>query len=204
MSGALDDAEVRDDLHLNPVTISRAAQARAMRAVRALEAFIRRLLILLALQFEHEIDVDVTHRPYPKKKRTRKARPLPEGGPSLRIFTSDLARPEYIPSAADPFSNAADPFASKALPAAPILARLKRLRHVIETAEARAHRLAFTLARHRHGILLAPLPLTLPNRMGTELTGIYGGMGHAILESSKHRPPPQKPRPPPPPRARFI
>jgi hypothetical protein len=205
-AGALGDAEVRDDLHLKPRTLSRAANARALRAVRALEAFVRRLLLLIALQFEHHITVDVSHRPYPKKHPKSVTRAPRPGIGALRIFPSDLAFPVDLYSAASPFDTAAPApaFATAALPAAPIIARIQRLRAMLDTAEARGHRLAFTLARRRHGLLLAPLPLALPNRMGTGVTSLYGSLGHAIFERSRARPPPQKPRPPPPPRARFI
>lgn len=44
----------RDNLHLGPREVSRAAVLRLKQGILALEAYLRRVLFLLALQFEHD------------------------------------------------------------------------------------------------------------------------------------------------------
>ena len=200
---ALSDIKARDGQDINPNTITKAVRARALRGLRLLEDFVRRLLILLALQFEHQITVDVSLRPRPKKHRDKTKRILPAGGSALRIFPSDLALPDAVKAK---YADAPprEPDGRIMLPAGALLKRFERLSAILNDPEARAHRLAFVLARHRHGALFAPGPFRMPSRFGTLVSSYYDALNHAIRGACQMRPPPQRPRPPPPPRAVFI
>ncbi|MEO0983092.1 MAG: hypothetical protein AAFX03_10620, partial [Pseudomonadota bacterium] len=74
----------RDDAHLAPKVITKAAAKRLRRGIRALEAFVRRVLILLALELEPGLkpsDKEPCGYRYPKRPRG----PLP----SVPIFTGE-------------------------------------------------------------------------------------------------------------------
>ncbi|MEO0983878.1 MAG: hypothetical protein AAFX03_14640, partial [Pseudomonadota bacterium] len=74
----------RDDAHLAPKIITKAAAKRLRRGIRALEAFVRRVLILLALELEPGLkpsDKEPCDYRYPKRPRG----PLP----SVSIFTGE-------------------------------------------------------------------------------------------------------------------
>ena len=210
-ANALMDVAARDDLYLKPKTITQAAQARALRGVRAVEAFLRRLLIALALQFEHEIEVDVTARPYPKTAKPAPTRLPQDGLGSLRILLDERPLPNDFDQRMQRLNDKVrhtqiEPRMGRGgeRPSGPILQRLERAGLILQTVEARARRLAFTLARHRHGPLTPPLPDTVPNRMGTAFASVYPTLGYAVYERSRHRPPPERPRPPPRPRIRTV
>ena len=202
-SGALGDVAVRDRLDLHPKHISRAAMARATSGLRAIEAFVRRLLLVLALQFEHEISVDISPREHPKKQPAPRA---PTPNTSLRVFLTELALPDTLKMhfTDDAPSGDWQTRGPAELPAAPILARIARLRRALNTAEARGRRLAYTLSRRRHGLLMAPFPLAVPARMGTEFAHLYRTFGFDIRRQSCARPPPTRARPPPRPRIRQL
>lgn len=201
-SGVLGDVAVRDRLDLHPKHISRAAMARATGGLRAIEAFVRRLILLLALQFEHDITVDISPREHPKKQPAPRA---PTPNTSLRIFLTELVFPDTL---AEHFNtDTTGDWQTRGpaeMPAAPILARIARLRRALNTAEARGRRLAYTLSRRRHGLLMAPFPLAVPARMGTEFAHLYRTYGFDIRRQSCARPPPTRARPPPRPRIRQL
>lgn len=201
-SGVLGDVAVRDGLDLHPKHITRAAMARATGGLRAIEAFVRRLLLMLALQFEHEITVDISPREHPKKTPAPRA---PKPSNSLRVFLSELALPDTL---TDHFARLGhgewQPRGLIELPAAPLLARIARLRRALNTAEARGRRLAYVLSRRRHGLIMAPSPLAIPARMGTEFAHLYRTYGFDIRRQSCARPPPTRARPPPRPRIRQL
>lgn len=201
-SAVLGDVAVRDRLDLHPKHISRAAMARATGGLRAIEAFVRRLILLLALQFEHDITVDISPRAHPKKQPAPRA---PTPNTSLRVFLTELAFPDTL---AEHFNtDTTGDWQTRGpaeLPAAPILARIARLRRALNTAEARGRRLAYVISRRRHGLLMAPFPLAVPARMGTEFSHLYRTYGFDIRRQSCVRPPPTRARPPPRPRIRQL
>ncbi|MEM0987185.1 MAG: hypothetical protein AAGJ32_13140, partial [Pseudomonadota bacterium] len=71
----------RDDLHLAPDFLTRAAAARLKASIAMLESWIRRVLILLALEIEPTLSND--DHPHIRYARERKLSPPTQ---SLRIF----------------------------------------------------------------------------------------------------------------------
>ncbi|MEL8055756.1 MAG: hypothetical protein AAGK66_06360, partial [Pseudomonadota bacterium] len=91
------------------------------------------------------------------------------------------------------------------VPARPLIEQMKALRTLMANPDARARKLAWTLARRRPGLMLAPgAHDAVKNRHGTEVSATYTAMGHAILQLSRARPPPLGPVPRPPPRIRVL
>ncbi len=185
----------RDNLHLRPAGLTRAAAARLNTGLRALEAYLRRLILLMALVLEP--DLEPVHYP-PRRPRDRSCQHqrAPRG---LAIFTGE----RNFPRGADALSRSLSRKSQPDLPrgakmsSARYLARIDRLKALIEAPQKRARRLAFYIARRRHGLLAPPgMGRTgVPRRYGTEVSALYDGMSAAILRRSRARPPPLAPVP---------
>lgn len=195
----------RDGLQLWPTHLTRAAAKRARAGIRALEAYLRRMILLLALTLEPTLKS--SNQPTTPKDNT------PALNPKWRfqIFTAEQDCPDFS-ALHDPWADPTDAAWTLPLPrgfqlpSAPLLARLAQLQALLQSPEDRALRLAFHLGRKRPGPLLAPdLWRTLiRSRHGTELSAIYAAMANAITALSRIRPPPLAPLPVRPPRIRAL
>ena len=191
----------RDNVHLSPVTFSKAAATRLKTGLRALQAYVRRLILLLALSLEPELD------PNTRAQMPRQRNPDVSSNPQVRIFTGEQDCPDFAGLGRDPWAdhNPAKSHRGAPVLAAPLLARLSALKALLEAPTARAKRLAFHLARHRPGWLMPPgREAHVPRRFGTELSALYEGLAQAIISASKIRPPPLGPAPNPGPRIRAL
>jgi hypothetical protein len=185
-----------DELMLRPEFVRKAVAARLRAGIRALSAFLRRLLILMALAMEPEL----VAAPQKENLARAKARMPRLKKPFLRIYPH-ADRPYYSdfqPTFRGAYPAMA-PVQEAALPPVfvPIgrwLAQLDHLHAIALDPLAKARRLAFSLARSRHGILMAPPehPRVMA-RQGTEATAIYAAMAYQIMEKSRTRPPPLPP-----------
>ena len=188
----------RDNLHLSPREVSRAAALRLKQGIVALEAYLRRLLFVLALHIEHELKPDTKERPiYARAPRKR--------GPKSKFKTLPYRgiQPDFSTfSCSSRWAGRQPP---KPVPLAPLLKRLAEVRDILNNPEARARRLAYHLARRQSGPLLAPCAHNaVRNRHGTEFSAIYTAMSAEIGELSRARPPPIGPVLRPPPRIRRL
>jgi hypothetical protein len=188
-----------------PDLVSKAVAARLRAGVRALEAFLRRILILMALEIEP--DLVVVWRP--ENLARAKARKMPcAKKPFLRIYATP-DRPHYhdfeqrfgqdqryLAKASGPsdIHSHAAALPPVTVPIGRWLAQLDYLHDVIDDPMAKARRVAFSLARSRHGILMAPPqhPRVM-RKCGTEATAIYDAMAYQIIQKSRTRPPPLPP-----------
>jgi hypothetical protein len=180
------------ELMRRPAFVRKAVAARLRKGVRALEAFLRRILILMALDMEPDlvakIQAENLARAKERKVRVRKA--------SLRIFpmpnkahTFDFKQRIIAPCAAH--AAALPPVT---VPVGRWLVQLDYLQTIIGDPIARARRLAFTLARCRHGPLMAPPQhRRVMAGCGTEPNAIYDAMAVQIMQKSRSRPPPLPP-----------
>jgi hypothetical protein len=188
----------RDNLYLSPREVSRAAALRLKQGIMALEAYLRRLLFVLALHIEHELKPDTKERPiYARapRKRGQKA--------SFKTLPYWGIEPDF--STIFEHKKWADRQPPKPVPLAPLLKRLAEVRDILKNPEARARRLAYHLARKQSGPLLAPRAHdAVRNRYGTEFSAIYTAMSAEIGEMSRARPPPIGPVLRPPPRIRRL
>lgn len=194
----------RDGLILRPDFASKAVLGRLRSGIRALEAYLRRVLILLALEMEHELvfvwKPENLARAKASKPRLKK--------PFLRIYPTDIdaKHPDFAKrfldrsSWADLAANAPishqDAITSPP-PVVPIGRWLDHLDHLHAIAREpvkKARRLAFSLARSRHGFLMAPQehPRIL-TKWGTRASATYDAMAFQIIQKSRLRPPPLPP-----------
>ena len=193
------DITARDDLQLRPAVLSRAAARRLKAGLRALEAYVRRLLLLLALQLETAL---------PQADRPRNPRaPAPRQSArscGLRVFAGEHDPPDNLRDWQGAIPAECPPHGG--VQAAPLMARLTALKALIAAPDARARRLAFHLSRRRPGLLLASDAgnAQLPRRFGTEVSMLYAALAPAILAASRARPPPLGPAPRPGPRLRRL
>ena len=190
----------RDGLIQRPAFASKAVLSRLRTGVRALEAFLRRVLILMALDMEH--DLVAIDRP----ENLARAKTLPPRvhKPVFVIYPAsyDAAPTDFGDRFSGKNTRADAPICHRDAitsppPVVPIGHWLDRLYHLHAIANdpiAKARRLAFSLARSRHGILMPPPehPRRL-RRWGTEPSAIYDAMGFQIMQKSRSRPPPLPP-----------
>lgn len=183
----------RDGLFQRPEFVSRAIAGRLRAGVRVLEAYLRRVLVLIALELEHELVA--VWRP---ENLARAKASLPRlKNYSLRIYPAD----KYAgsPNFQNQYSHG--PSASIDASSPPIvvpirhwLDRLEHLHTIAKDPTAKARRLAYNLARSRHGILMAPdEPPRKLHRWSREAAALYDAMAHQIMTKSRARPPPLPP-----------
>lgn len=193
---------VRDDAHLAPATLTKAAAGRMRAGIRAVEAYLRRLILVLALQFEHILPKQNPIRPLYGALPTETPPKSYENRFRFTVFTGQ----HDLPDALREGWIDRGPRQSARIPAAPLLMRLRALSNLAKAPEARARRLAWTLARKRPGPILTPdlNRRYVPARYGTEVSAIYHGFHAEIIKASRARPPPIGPVRRPPPRIRTL
>jgi hypothetical protein len=187
----------RDNLNLGPSAISLAAAARLRRGLHALHAYVRRVLILLALEIEHDMTPDNSEHP-------RRMGPREAGikTTSIPLFPCHAPRNDFF------FDTHISPRKQSptSINPAPLIDRWRALKDLLENPDKRARRLAIHMARKHEGMILPPdlYGAAIRNRDGTELSSLYACMAHDIQTQSRARPPPLGPRPRPPPRIRRL
>ena len=182
----------RDNLHLRPALARKAVAARLASGLRVLRAFLRRLIILIALDMEWSL-VDtrgVMKRPHGRKSASSCA------GFSLKGLDADKASPWRYGDGPQ-FNTVRDKQGhSTPIPVdmAKLYAQLDFLAGIAANPLAKAKRLAFHLARTQQGIIMAPEgPKRLAGRWGTEVRASFDAMAASIITQSRNRPPPLPP-----------
>jgi hypothetical protein len=185
-----DAVNVRDNLYLRPSLACKAVAARLRSGLIVLRAFVRRLIILMALEMEWGL-VDKRgemKRPHGRKATSRaaltltafdgrKASPWESGyGPSFKVKPKTI---DFTPQPVDMTK---------------LYAQLDYLSKIAANPMAKAKRLAFRLARTYQGIIMAPRgPERIAGRWGTEVSASYDAMACSIMTVSRTRPPPLPP-----------
>lgn len=190
----------RDNIHLAPKALHRAAITRLRQGIRALEAFLRRLLVLMALELEPKLKPNQTERPITTNRAKSDGK-----SHSFPIFIGERAPPDII---SDPWAKTAARHREygQMVPAGSLIAHFHYLKALLEQPEKRARHLAFQLARRRPGLVIPPgvNQKGVPNRYGTEVSALYDAMAQGIWNAGRARPPPIGPVPKPPPRIRML
>jgi hypothetical protein len=180
----------RDQLHLRPAWASKAVAMRLASGLIVLRAFLRRLIILIALELEWSL-VDKRgpmKRPHKRKAKSRAVLSL--GGLDTQ--------------GASPWLNSYGPqFKARVktgnigpveVDMAKLYAKLDFLAAIAANPVAKAKRLAFHMSRTYEGIIIAPQgPKRIAGRWGTEVRASYDAIAAAIMEQSRTRPPPLPP-----------
>jgi hypothetical protein len=184
----------RDDLHLRPPLARRAVAARLAGGLRLLRAFLRRLIILIALELEWGL-VDTRG----EMKRPHKRRSKSSAGFSLQGLDAnkvslwlDNDGPDFTAmvktGSTQGYNTPVD------IDMAKLYAQLDFLARIAANPTAKAKRLAFHLARTHHGIIMAPAgPPRIAGRWGTQIRASYDAIAASIITKSRNRPPPLLP-----------
>lgn len=190
----------RDNVHLAPQAVPHAIARRLRAGIKVVEAYLRRLILLLALKLELDLILDQSI--YVKTHHTE--RPRETSGSQWHV----LASPAPVAwldqtSTGDMFGHLPNRYQ---VPIIAMLARLAALKALIKVPDARALKLAHHL-RRKHNGPLQPASLQgrgLPARYGTEVSMLYNSFAHAISVTGQARPPPIGPRPRAGPRIRCL
>jgi hypothetical protein len=180
----------RDNLHLRPALARKAVAARLRSGMIVLRAFLRRLIILMALDLEWGL---VEARGEMKRPHGRKSKA--SAGFSLKGLDDakasawlDGAWPQFKPVVK--IANAHWHNAPVEIDMAKLYAQLDFLAKIAANPTAKAKRLAFHLARTYQGMIIAPQgPKRLAGRWGTEVRACFDAMHASILTTSRKRPP---------------
>jgi hypothetical protein len=180
----------RDDLHLRPALARKSVAARLASGLILLRAFLRRLIILMALDIEWGL---VDKRRPMKRPHGRKC--VSSGKPSLSMLDTHKVSP-WLNSNGPNFKPATNQLHGTPVPVnmTKLYAQLDFLAMIAANPAAKAKRLAFHLARTHHGIIMAPCgPARVAGRWRTEVRASYDSMAWAIVTKSRVRPPPLAP-----------
>jgi len=179
-----------------PALVRKAVAARLRSGVRALQAFLRRILILMALDMEP----DLVAKDQTENLARAKGKKVRVNRPFLRIFPAPQKgrRLDFKPQFGAPRPSEPSPYAAALPPVTVPIGRwwrqLDYLQTIIHDPVAKARRLAFSLARCHPGLLMAPDQNRRVMRgCGTEPTSLFDAMAFQILQKSRSRPPPLPP-----------
>ncbi len=187
----------RDGLMYRPDFGTKAIAARLKTGIRALAAFLRRVLILMALEMEPSL----VHIPRLENLARSKGKKFRAPAPPRFIIYPDKIQPS-LPAWFDPSpwdtSHYKPPMVRLHHTQVPLSALLRQLDHLCDIAKdpiAKARKLAFYLARSRPGSIFPPPDNTLTmRRWGLEPSALYDAMGFQISHKSEIRPPQLPPR----------
>jgi hypothetical protein len=179
----------RDSLHIRPAFASKAVAARLASGLIVLRAFLRRLIILIALELEWGL-VDKRG----PMKRPHKRKSISSAGVSLRGLDAPIASP-WLNGVGPQFKMKPKSVATPMpVSMAKLYAQLDYLSKLAANPAAKAKRLAFTLARTYEGIIMAPKgPKRIAGYWGTQVRAYYSVLGASIITQSRNRPPPLPP-----------
>ena len=194
IADAVMDVAARDNLHLKPKTLSRAARSRCMGQFRVLFTLIQRLIMLMALEVELK----------PLRPRHKHVADLPDSTEDVTASFGPQSAPLRLAPARTPMTGAAFPDTRRLadpgpVSAAPVLARWAALHKLIKHPGRAAKRLARTLERWRAAKEPAPQinPAGPTYRFGAELGLVASLLPQRLAAALSNWPPPDiAPRPP--------
>jgi hypothetical protein len=184
----------RDNLYLRPAWARQAVAMRLASGLIVLRAFLRRLVILIALELEWGLVDNRRPMKRPHKRKSTSRAVLTLGG-------LDTQGPSPWLNGVGPVTKArvkTGYSASVEVDMAKLYAKLDYLAGIAADPLAKAKRLAFHLARSypydQNGVIIAPQgPKRIAGRWGTQVRAFYDAMVGSILEKSRSRPPPLPP-----------
>ena len=193
---------VRGTVDINrPRRAPRAVARRLLAGIRLIEAYLRRVLIVLALELEHGL-VD-----RPGQEKRAKSRRCFDPRPVFRVLVDrfmsapDRDRIEDLHDELKRERRWRAPPAPVPVYMGRLYRRLQLLTAIADDPMQRARRLAWTIARRHPGWLPVPDPdLRVPGPVrrlwSTEAGLTFSALAHDIRIRSRSRPPPLAPLPP--------
>jgi hypothetical protein len=177
-----------------PEVASKAVAARVAAGLRLVEAYLRRVLIVMAL----EIEPSLVDAPKPMRLRRSNGRRKAARPAGFKVLDRGrIALPEDVllgfkQDRAGPHTSASP--SRTPVPMGSLYRRLDLLAALAADPLGRARRLAFHLARTRPGPMLAPdLSIRPPLGWCPQASTSFSAMGHEIIARSRVRPPPLPP-----------
>lgn len=184
----------RDDLHLRPQIARKSVAGRLVSGLIVLKTFLRRLIILIALDLEWSL---VDKRGEMKRPHKRKSKPF--AGFHLPTLDSSKVSPWIIavPPNFKPRVKSQNAYGTNPpvhVDMARLYAQFEYLAEIAANPYPKAKRLAFHLARNQPGPILAlEGPKRIAGRWGTEIRAYYDNLPSLIVDKSRNRPPPLPP-----------
>jgi hypothetical protein len=186
----VDAVRARDNVYLRPAMARKAVAERLRSGLIVLRHFLRRLIILIALDLEWGL-VDTRgpmKRPHKRKSKSGAAFTLGGLDPDKPSPWLNAAGPQFRPIVRTGYQGPVEVDMAK------LYAQLEFLAAIAKDPAAKAKRFAFYLARRHPGILMAPEgPKRIAGRWGTEVRASFDAMAMAIITKSRVRPPPLPP-----------
>jgi hypothetical protein len=187
----------RDNVYLRPALARQAVAKRLRSGMIVLRAFLRRLIILMALDMEWGL---VDTRGAMKRPHKRASKPTTAAF-SIQGLDAPVASP-WLDGAGPQFKSQFKPvvkaddrlYGPVTIHMGKLYAQLDYLARIAANPTAKAKRLAFHLARTYQGPIIAPQgPKRIAGRWGTQVRASFDAIGMSILTQSKNRPPPLPP-----------
>jgi hypothetical protein len=194
----IDAAWVRDNLYLKrPDFAARAAARRLASSLRYIEAYLRRVLVVIALEIEPMLVDDRGPMRRPHGKKANKALTKPPCFTVLNGYGPPLS--ETVINRLEARADACKPHSDQLMPQPVAMERLYlRLDHlaaIVRDPLARAKRLAFHLARSKEGPIVTSDPaIRPPSHWKTDARATFVALGYDMTARSMKRPPPLGPR----------
>jgi hypothetical protein len=184
----------RDNLHLRPEIARKSVASRLITGLIVLKTFLRRLIILIALELEWGL---VDKRREMKRPHGRKSKP--STGFHLPLLDAQSGGdwlydhyPHHYPRAKSQNAYGTNP--PVYVDMARLYTQLVFLSKIADNPYPKAKRLAYHLARNREGLILAREgPKRIAGRWGTEIRSYYECLPALIVDQSRNRPPPLPP-----------
>jgi hypothetical protein len=195
-----------------PEFARQAVAKRLKSALRIAGAFLRRMLLVMALEIEPTL-VD-TRKPLPARPKAKKRKTASQRGVRFTVFegrfrpvtqavelkweqAAERRRQARYLRRARARQRAVEATGQSVplVAMAPLYRRLDWMAQVAANPMKKARSVAVGLARFKKGRLVTPDPqLRIPGRWGTEASMLFDAMGYQIPQLSQIRPPPQAPR----------
>lgn len=181
----------RDRLEMRPDWGRKAVARRLGSGLRVLGAWLRRLLVLMALALEPDLTVreQPLRRPHGRKTQARMR---------FAVWTADTVLPEDLGCRSGAAAGSGLPGGRIGMSGPVELGRLYRqldlMAAILADPLPRARRLAIHLARNKPDMLLPPAgPRRIAGRWGREISASFDAMAVSIMAQARVRPPPLPP-----------
>jgi hypothetical protein len=186
--------QTRDNLHMRPPLARKSVAARLAGGMRLLRAFLRRLIILIALDLEWGLVDKRGEMKRPHGRKSKSSAGFSLGGLDRHKLSpwQNSNGPNFKPRAL----ASDDDGRSTPVPVdmARLYAQFDFLAGIAADPLDKAKRMAFHIARTKQWFIIPPEgPRRIAGRWGTEVSASYDAMACSIMTKSRTRPPPLPP-----------
>jgi hypothetical protein len=184
----------RDNLHLLPHLARKSVAVRFAGGLRLLRAFLRRLVILIALDLEWGLVDKRGEMKRPHGRKSKSSAGFSLGGLACNKISpwENSGGPNFKPRT--PLRDEDGRSTPIPVDMTRLYAQFDFLSKIAANPLAKAKRLAFHIARTKEWIIIPPQgPRRIAGRWGTQVSASFDAMGGSIMTVSRNRPPPLPP-----------